>query len=161
MSKLPTRRDRFAANYVRSGNASQAAREAGYAARGSRVTGCRLLADPNVLAAVRTYQREHEAQLAMSRDRLLQELLEAVELARTKQDPGAMIAGWREIGRICGYYTPEREAKVHVNIAAKRVIDRMETMSDTELIALCDETGGGSSTWLRPVCPICPIFSKN
>ena len=136
------RRQEFAKHFVLSGNAAEAARRAGYAPGSARVTACRLLADPNVASAVRTYQREHEAQLQLSRERVLDELVEAIEVARAKQDPAAMIAGWREVGRICGYYTPERDVKVHVNIAAKRVIDRMETMSDAELTALCTESVG-------------------
>ena len=29
-------------------------------------------------------------------------------MAREQQDPAAMIAGWREIAKLCGYYAPER-----------------------------------------------------
>ena len=74
----------------------------------------------------------------VSRDRVLQELEDAVDVAREKSDPGAMIAGWREIGKICGYYAPERVTKIDVNIAAKRFIDRLETMSDQELLDFAD-----------------------
>ena len=49
-----------------------------------------------------------------------------------------MIAGWREIGRICGYYAPEKDLKVHVNVTAQRLIEKYETMSDAELAALCE-----------------------
>ena len=74
--------------------------------------------------------------MEVSRDRVLRELQDATALARRNGDPGAMIAAWRELGKICRYYAPERTVKVDVNIAAKRVVDRLETLSDRELMEL-------------------------
>lgn len=65
-------------------------------------------------------------------------LLDAVEAARLQGDAGAMIRGWSEIGRLMGYYAPERQIKIHANIAAKRVIDKLETLSDQELLKLVE-----------------------
>ena len=80
--------------------------------------------------------------MEVSRDRVLQQLEDAVGVARGKGDAGAMIAaGWRETGKICGYYAPERVIKIDVNNAAKRFIDRLETLSDQ---ALFDITVGPS-----------------
>lgn len=138
MAELTTRQERFAEHYVRTGNASQAARDAGYAAIGARVTACRLLTNPNVQAAVRRRQRAYERDLAQSREQVIAEIEAAIDLARTQGDVRAMIAGWREIGRLCGFYDQSAETKIHVNIAAKREIARMEMMSDSELVAMIE-----------------------
>lgn len=72
--------------------------------------------------------------MEVDRQRVLEGLLEAVEMARIQQDPGAMISGWREVGRMCGFYAPERAVKIDLNITAKRVIEQMEMLTDAELI---------------------------
>jgi phage terminase small subunit len=72
--------------------------------------------------------------MEIDRQRVLEGLLEAVEMARIQQDPGAMIRAWAEIGRMCGFFAPERAVKVDVNITAKRVIQDLETRSDEELL---------------------------
>ena len=133
---MNSRQRQFAELYALSGNGSDAARAAGYAAGSAKVTACRLLTKDNVAAAVRAARREHEARMEVNRDRVLRELQGAIDVARKKGDAGAMIAGWREIGKICGYYAPERTVKIDVNIAAKRAIDRLETLSDQELLAI-------------------------
>jgi hypothetical protein len=138
-SPLNSRQLRFAEFFALSGNASDAARAAGYAAASAKVTASRLLTKDNVAAAVRDARRELEARMDVSRDRVLRELQRAIDVARRKGDAGSMIAGWREIGRICGYYAPERVTKIDVNIAAKRCIDRLETLSDASLLAMVAE----------------------
>jgi succinate dehydrogenase flavin-adding protein (antitoxin of CptAB toxin-antitoxin module) len=54
-------------------------------------------------------------------------------------DSGNMIAGWREIGRMCGYYAPEVK-KIDVNITAKRAIDKLETLSDEDLLQMIEDS---------------------
>ena len=131
---MNSRQIRFAEQYALFGNASEAARAAGYAPASAKVTACRLVTNDNVASAVRAARRELEARMDVSRDRVLHELQGATEVAREKGDAGAKIAGWREIGKTCGYYAAERVTKIDVNIAAKRFIDQLETMSDQELL---------------------------
>jgi phage terminase small subunit len=49
-----------------------------------------------------------------------------------------MIAGWREIAKMLGYYEPERR-KIDVSVSAKRMVDQFETMSDEELLRLAGQ----------------------
>lgn len=135
---LSLKRERFAQHYAITNNGAQAAKLAGYAPGCARVTASRLLTDDNVVAAVRTFRNEVEASMAMTREHVIEGLLEAVSLARDQADPSAMVSAFREIAKICGYYAPERTVKVDVNIAAKRFIDRLETLSDGELLRLVE-----------------------
>jgi len=74
----------------------------------------------------------------MTRQRVVRELLEAVELGRKQANPAGMIAGWREIARICGLYAPER---LTVGVEAVGTENDFVRMSDTELLAIVADTG--------------------
>ena len=140
MLKLSARQQRFVKDYVRLGNASLAAREAGYAEAGARVTACRLLANPNVQAAVSAERRRYEQDLGITRERVIAELRSAIELAREQGNAPAMISGWREIAKICGYYERRVEVSIHPNIAAQRLVSQLETMSTDELMNLTESS---------------------
>jgi phage terminase small subunit len=139
---LSDRRAAFAEAYARHHNASQAAREAGYAQGCASVTGTRLLANASVLERVRELEAQTAVDMGISRQRMLLGLQEAVAMARVKRDPGAMIAAWREIGKACGFFAPEMK-RVSVSAAGEGVQARIEAMSDTELMALL---GAGASS---------------
>lgn len=134
--KLSQRQIDFARHYAVSGCAAKAARAAGYSARTAKSQGSRLLTNADLLDVVRSERNLIESRHKISKERALQELLEAIDISRTKSDPAGMIAGWREIGRICGYYDKEKEAKVSINITSKRMIDRLEALSDSELMSI-------------------------
>lgn len=140
MLKLSARQQRFVKHYVRLGNASHAAREAGYAQAGARVTACRLLANPNVLTAVLAERRRYEQDLGITRERVISELRSAIELAGAQGNAPAMISGWREIAKICGYYEHKLEVRIHPNLAAQRVVSQLETMSTDELMMLTESS---------------------
>lgn len=137
-ASLFPRQQRFVEEYLSCGNGTQAAVRAGYGRAGAHVEASRLLKDPKVAAAVRTGQSELAARHEVTRDRVVKELLEAVDLARSQGDPGGMISGWREIGRLMGLYASEKAVKVDVNIAAKRLVGHLETLPDAELLRICE-----------------------
>ena len=60
---------------------------------------------------------------------------EAIDLARSRSNPAAMVAGWREIAKMCGYYAPERK-EVRVSVAGSTLLNEIECMPDAELLAL-------------------------
>ena len=72
-------------------------------------------------------------ELGVTRQRFLFELQEAAALAKEKRDPAAMIAAWREIGKACGFYQPER-IKVDVNVAGSLEMRKWNQLSDAELL---------------------------
>ena len=55
-------------------------------------------------------------------------------MARGQANPAAMIAGWREIGRMLGFYAPDVR-RVVVGPGAE-ALTRFESMMDSELLAL-------------------------
>lgn len=127
----------FVNEYCLDRNATRAARAAGYAAGSAHVTGCRLLRVPKVAEAIREREEAAARRLELDRQAVLQRLEEAAEMARIKADPMAMIAAWREIGKLCGYYAAER---THVEIGASslEMSMRIREMPDEELLALAE-----------------------
>lgn len=114
-----------------------AARIAGYSQ--PRAQGNAILNSPKVQEAIRYLHKKHEKVADMNRKKVMDGMLEAIEMAKLQADPAVMINGWREIGRMCGYYAPEVK-KIDINISAKRVIDKLETLSDEELLRMVDES---------------------
>ena len=94
----------FAEEYALCRNGQQAAVRAGYAPHAARIMASKLLTKANIIKIVRAREREYEARLEVSRDRLVAELVQAVELAKAQGDVLAVIAAWREVAKVCGYY---------------------------------------------------------
>jgi len=63
--------------------------------------------------------------------------LESIEMAKIKADPLTMIAGWREVGKMCGFYEPTK-AKIEVSVQGQVLIQRLNAMSDEELLKLAE-----------------------
>ena len=114
-----------------------AARMAGYAS--PDIQGNAIMKSPKIQAAIRSLYKKYEKAADMDRKRVLDGFLEAIEMAKIQADAGTMVAGWREIGRMCGYYAPEVK-KIEISVSAKRVIDQMETLSDEDLMKMVEES---------------------
>jgi len=132
---MTPKQSRFIAEFVVDGNATAAARRAGYRARGAHVAGFRLLRNVYVAEAIQASQRQAAARLELNRQRVLDGLMEAVETARQQGDPGAMIRAWAEIGRLMGYYQPEVR-RVEVMARTGRTISQLEALPDEQLLTM-------------------------
>ena len=135
LSELSPKQARFAEAYAQHHNASLACREAGYSPGCASVTGVRLLANHSVLSRIQTLEASAAEAIGVSRQRFLFEIQDAVNAAREKNDPMAMVAAWREIGKVCGFYTAQR---IEVNVRADQsaVMGRMHQMTDAELLGI-------------------------
>ena len=111
----------------------------------------RILKRPHVAKAVKYLAEENRKAAQMDRKKVMAGFLEAIEIAKIQGDGGVMVAGWREVGRMCGLYEPEKKT-LDVNISAKRMIDKLETLSTEELFELADESSAidGEFTELPP-----------
>lgn len=100
----------------------------------------RLVRMPNVLRMYEDEKRLYEEASQMTRKRVMDGLLESIELAKLMAEPGTMVSGWREIGKMCGYYEPVQK-KLDITINGKVMLDRLDRMSDAELFKVIAETG--------------------
>lgn len=118
---------------------------AGYADAGLAY---RMARQPNILALKAQYEAKYQQAAQMTRERVMEGLLEAVEMAKLMSEPATMVSGWREVGKMCGYYAPV-EHKVKVDVTGNIVLDRMNSMTDAELLKVISQgVSNGSSTAL-------------
>lgn len=136
---MTAKQARFIDEYLVDANGTQAAIRAGYGAAGARVAAHRLLTNVAISSAIEARQSADAARLFIDRENVLKGLLEAVEMAREQQNPAGMVAGLREVGRLMGFYAPER-VKMALEPGAVQEMRRLETLSDQELLAM---VGGG------------------
>lgn len=78
------------------------------------------------------YNRTQQA-AGMDRKQVLQGILEAIEIAKDMRQPSSMISGWKEVGRMCGFYEPERR-EITLSVDKKAVMEELKSMSTSELL---------------------------
>ena len=128
---------RFIDEYCISHSAADAARKAGYSEKTARSIGHELLTKPDILEAIQDRQQATALVLGVTRQKVVSDLLEAVQTAREQGQPMAMIAGAREIGKMLGFYAAEVH-QVGVKLNEMALAAKYETMSDQELTAIID-----------------------
>ena len=104
----------------------------------------RMVKMPNVLVLYNDLKRKYEDASQMTRKKVMDGLLEAVEMAKLMSEPATMVTGWREIGKMCGYYAPV-EHKVKIDVSGNIVFDRLNSMSDAELLRVITQGATNAS----------------
>ncbi len=145
MRQLTPRQDKFVSEYVLCGNASEAARRAGYSVKTARVIAQETLLNPAVAQAIRAQQAANAVELQITKQDVIAGMLCAIAIARGQQNPAAMIQGCAALAKLCGFYAPEvsrlEACDESMNLAARFV-----AMSDGELLAIAR---GGQASVLR------------
>jgi phage terminase small subunit len=136
LMSLTDKQKLFVDALMRGQSQTMAARSAGFA--DANVAANRLMKKPKIHESVAHLQRKYEKASQMTRKKVMDGMLEAIGMAKLQADPGVMVNGWREIGRMCGYYAAEVR-KIDINITAKRAVDKLETLSDAELLEMIDK----------------------
>jgi phage terminase small subunit len=133
--ELTAKQLRFIDEYMVDRNGAAAAVRAGYSARCAKEAAYELLTKAHILAVLREKEAAEAERLQLSRENALEGFLEAIAIAKTKPDPAAMISGWREIGKMLGFYAPIlRSVKLSTENHALRTT--YEALSDEELLAI-------------------------
>lgn len=107
---LSSRQAQFVEEYAVRRNGTVAAARAGYSQKSAKVTAARLLTKANVRTALAVREAENARALAVTRERVLAEVRVAISIAALNGDAMAMIAGWREVAKLCGYYAPNQHS---------------------------------------------------
>ncbi len=135
--ELSARHQVFCDQYVLSNNGARSAIAAGYSERSARITASKLLTNPNIQGALRARKQVLESELQVTRQRVLDGLQEAVDLARVQGNPVALVSAWREIAKICGYYAPERK-HIELSAGSEALVAKYQALSDAELLMLVE-----------------------
>lgn len=129
---LTSQQRSFAQAWAKGESIPSACLRAGYADDG---LGYRMAAMPNILKAYHAEKVLYEAACQMTRKRVMDGLLDAVEMAKLLAEPATMVSGWREIGKMCGYYEPTK-IQVDVNVSGEVSVRQLNAMTDAELLKL-------------------------
>lgn len=70
----------------------------------------------------------------LTREDVLAGLKSAAEMASTMADPQAMVRAWSEIGKMLGFYEPEKKKVTHE--LGKATLEALKTLPDSELLKL-------------------------
>lgn len=100
-------------------------------------TGNALEKNPNIRQALSAEYRKNAYMLGLTRESVLEGMMEAIDQAKIIADPMSQIAGWREIAKICGFYAPEVK-KIEISGTSKTILDRMRSLSDEELLQIAE-----------------------
>ena len=135
MGQLTTRQALFVDHYALCNNAAEAARLAGYSADTSRQIGSRLLSHVDVKAALQARRQVFQAELEVTRQDVVNGLQEAILMAKSQLNPGAMISGLVQLAKLLGFYEPE-VIQVDFSPENDRLKAKFAAMSDDELVAI-------------------------
>jgi len=125
----------FVEHYVAGMSASAAAKAAGYKHDDS---GSVLLKKPYVRSSIVQMQLAVERNSEMTKKKVMDGFLSAIEQAKTLGDPTAQIQGWNSVAKMCGYFEPQKH-EVNISVQGKVVVERLQSMSDEELLKLATE----------------------
>lgn len=120
-------------------NHTAAARAAGF--NHPTVQGSQLMRQPKIRAAIATAREAYAKASGMTRQKVIDGFIESIDMARIKSDPLTMIAGWREVGKMCGFYEPSK-SKIEISVNGKVMLEKLSSMSDAELLQLTQEHAG-------------------
>ena len=113
-----------------------ASARAGYADGGT--VAYRMVRMPNVLKLKAQYEAKYEAEAQMSRKKVMDGLLEAIEMAKLMAEPATMISGWTAVAKMCGYMAPV-EHKVKLDVTGNVKMQTLTAMSDAELLEMIEK----------------------
>lgn len=135
---LTTQQRLFVQHWAKGETIPNAMARAGYNDQPSY--GYRMAKMPNILALYNQEKAKYEEAAQMTRQRVMDGLLEAVEMAKLMAEPATMVSGWREIGKMCGYFEPKK-VDVNVNVTGNVIHQRLNQLSDAELLKIIQEQG--------------------
>lgn len=133
----------FVKNWAAGDSITAASSRAGYNDGASMAY--RMVKMPNILRVYEAEKLKYEEASQMTRKRVMDGLLEGIELAKLMAEPASVIGGWREIGKMCGYYEPVKR-RVEVSVNGNVVLERMNQMSDADLLRLVTSVPGETLT---------------
>lgn len=131
-SPLTSKQLRWVDEYLVDFNGAAAAVRAGFSAKTARSIACGLLTKPDIQAVLQARQCALALEMRTSREGVIQGLLEAVDMGKMQQNPGAMVSGLREVAKMLGFYMPEVK-RVELTALQHGTYPNIALLTDVEL----------------------------
>lgn len=93
---------------------------------------------PQAIALYNAEKAAYEEASQMTRKKVMDGLLEGIEMAKLVSDPNAVITGWKTVGQMCGYFEPVKR-RLDINVTGSIQMNRMNAMSDAELLRVIQQ----------------------
>lgn len=90
---------------------------------------------PQAVALYNEEKRLYEEASQMTRKKVMDGLLEGIEMAKLMAEPASVINGWKTVGQMCGYFEPVKK-KVEITVKGQIAMQKMELLSDEQLLAM-------------------------
>ena len=132
---LTEQQRQFVLNWASGESISVAAVKAGFNDNSSYAY--RMAAQPSILAAYHAEKVKYEASADMSRKKVMEGLLDGIELAKLEGSSASVIQGWKTVGQMCGYFEPVKH-RIEVSVTGAITLDRINQLSDEELIKMIE-----------------------
>ena len=124
-------------DYVELGmNLTQACRKAGY--KDPKQMAIKLRQLPYFREEMNLRHGRNRDVMKMTRDKVQEMVMEAYEIAKLTTDANAMVRAASEINKMCGFYEVEK-AQIELSNSQKDFVNRLNELSDDELIAMTAE----------------------
>lgn len=123
----------FVKNWASGETITSAALRSGYTDSSSMPY--KLCRDPAILKRYNIEKALYEESCQMTRKKVMDGFLEGVEMAKMLGEPASVIAGWREVGRMCGYYEPVKKT-VEIKVTGDVTMRHLNRMDDAKLLAI-------------------------
>ena len=130
---LTEKQRKFVQEWAKGETILSAAVRAGYADGGTYAY--MMAHDPAILKIYNTEKALYEQASQMTRKRVMEGLLEGIEMAKQVSEPATVITGWKTVGQLCGYFEPVRK-KIDISVNGNVTIKRLEAMGDADLLKL-------------------------
>ena len=134
-SFLTVKQHRWIDEYLTDFNGAAAAVRAGYSPKSARSIAHENLTKPDIQAVLQARQAAMAKELQITRQGVIQGLLEAVKMGRELKNPASMVSALSTIAKILGYFSPEVK-RIELAPGAANTLSNYSQMQDHELIAL-------------------------
>ena len=128
---------RWIDEYLIDFNGAAAAVRAGYSPKSARSIAHENTTKPDIQAVLQARQAAMAKELQITRQGVVQQFLEAVNMGREQQNPGAMVGALREIAKMLGFYQAEVK-NFTIDLAGRPELQAFHRMSDAELMAIVE-----------------------
>jgi hypothetical protein len=100
------------------------------------------LKSPNFRRQMEIEHNRTQAAAGMQRKHVLSGILEAIDIAKQQRQPSSMISGWKEVGRMCGFYEPDRK-EITLSMDKKEFMRDIKSMTTAQLLEYAKEEDKG------------------
>jgi hypothetical protein len=97
----------------------------------------KLLASAPVQRAISFVQQQFRESSNITKRRVIEGYIEAIDMARAMSDPKVMISGWAEVAKLCGLNEPAKK-EVKFTTDQESLVRQLQQLPDEELLRMAE-----------------------